>query len=127
MTLDEYRVVCPPVLERLFRQSLRLAQTQGLAFPPRTVNVKPSRVGAVRDLFEAYDHCDRSGIGMYGGGQTELGPGRGQIQYLASLFHADGPNDIAPSGYDWADFPTTGLPANPLSPDLEPTGFRRRT
>ena len=37
------------------------------------------------------------------------------------------PNDIAPSGYDWADFPATGLPANPLPPDLEPTGFRRRS
>ena len=26
--------------------------------------------------------------------------GRGQIQYLASLFHADTPNDVAPSGYN---------------------------
>ena len=28
----------------------------------------------------------------------ELGPGRGQLQYLASLFHPDGPNDLAPPG-----------------------------
>ena len=27
------------------------------------------------------------GIALYGGGQFELGPGRGHIQYLASLFH----------------------------------------
>ena len=36
---------------------------------------------------------------MYGGGQFELGPGRGQIQYLASVFHPDGPNDVAPTGF----------------------------
>ena len=34
---------------------------------------------------------------MYGGGQFELGHGREQIQRLASLFYADGPNDVAPS------------------------------
>ena len=32
-----------------------------------------------------------------------------------------------PSGYDWAEFPESGLPAIPLPPDLEPTGFRRRS
>ena len=36
----------------------------------------------------------------YGGGQWELGPGRGHIQYLASLFHPDTPNDVAPGGYN---------------------------
>jgi hypothetical protein len=34
---------------------------------------------------------------MYGGGFGELGVGRHQIQYLASLFHPDTPNDVAPS------------------------------
>ena len=47
------------------------------------VNVKPSRFGGLRALFDAYDYCDERGIGAYGGGQFELGPGRGQIQYLA--------------------------------------------
>ena len=47
-------------------------------------------------------------------------------QLLAALFHPDGVNDIAPSGYDWAEFPT-GLPPSPLDPDPEPTGMRRRT
>ena len=97
-----------------------------LAFQPRTVNVKPSRFGSVRGLFAGYDHCDARAIEMYGGGQAELGVGRGQIQLLAALFHPDGVNDIAPSGYDWADFPT-GLPPSPLDPDPEPTGMRRRT
>jgi hypothetical protein len=62
-------------------------------------------------------------MGAYGGGQYELGAGRGQIQYLASLFHPDGPNDIAPGGYDALD-PAPGLPASPLEPRFEPTGFR---
>jgi hypothetical protein len=93
---------------------------------PRTVNLKPSRFGSLKALFEGYDFCEQRGMGAYGGGQFELGPGRGQIQYLASLFHADAPNDIAPSGYDAFD-PEPGLPESPLDPDPEPTGFRRRS
>ena len=42
---------------------------------------------------------------MYGGGQFELGPGRGQIQLLASIFHPDTPNDVAPGGYNVPDRP----------------------
>jgi hypothetical protein len=92
---------------------------------PRTVNLKPSRFGSVRALFDAYDFCEQRVMGAYGGGQYELGPGRGQIQYLAALFHPDAPNDIAPAGYDALD-PEPGLPPSPLEPELEPTGFRRR-
>jgi L-alanine-DL-glutamate epimerase-like enolase superfamily enzyme len=92
---------------------------------PKTVNLKPSRFGTLRALFDAYDFCEERGMGAYGGGQYELGVGRGQIQYLAALFHADAPNDIAPSGYD-AFEPEEGLPASPLEPDLEPVGFRRK-
>jgi L-alanine-DL-glutamate epimerase-like enolase superfamily enzyme len=103
-----------------------VADIENLAFAPRTINVKPSRFGSTEELFAAYDYCTERGIEIYGGGQAELGVGRGQIQYLASIFHPDGVNDIAPAGYDWAEFPT-GLPASPLAPDHEPTGFRRRT
>jgi L-alanine-DL-glutamate epimerase-like enolase superfamily enzyme len=103
-----------------------IADIESLAFPPRSINVKPSRFGSTRELFAAYDYCGERGIEIYGGGQSELGVGRGQIQYLASVFHPDGVNDIAPAGYDWAEFPT-GLPPSPLAPDHEPTGFRRRT
>jgi L-alanine-DL-glutamate epimerase-like enolase superfamily enzyme len=92
---------------------------------PRTVNLKPSRFGSIRALFDAYDFCEQRGMGAYGGGQYELGVGRGQIQYLAALFHPDAPNDIAPAGYDALD-PEPGLPPSPLEPDLEPIGFRRR-
>jgi hypothetical protein len=93
---------------------------------PRTVNLKPSRFGSVSALFAGYDFCAERGMGAYGGGQYELGPGRGQIQYLAALFHPDAPNDIAPAGYDAID-PEPGLPESPLTPDPEPTGFRRRS
>ena len=47
----------------------------------------------------------QEGIELYGGGQFELGVGRGQIQILAALFSADGPNDVAPGGYN-ANEPT---------------------
>jgi L-alanine-DL-glutamate epimerase-like enolase superfamily enzyme len=100
-----------------------VADIEALPYPPRMVNVKPSRFGSLRALLEAYDYCEERGIAIYGGGQFELGPGRGQIQYLASLFHPDTPNDVAPVGFHDPD-PGPGLPASPLEPRLEPTGFR---
>jgi hypothetical protein len=96
---------------------------EGLPFPPRTINIKPSRFGSVRKLFDTYDYCEERGIRPYGGGQFELGPGRGQIQYLASLFHPDAPNDVAPAGFNVGE-PRPGLPASPLEPTVEATGFR---
>jgi hypothetical protein len=49
--------------------------------------------------------------------------GRGQIELLAALFHADAPNDVAPSAYN-EDDPPGGLPASPLAPRPAATGFR---
>ena len=68
-----------------------------------------------REGFEFYDHCEARGIEIYGGGQFELGPGRGQIQHLASLFHPDAPNDVAPKEYNDGG-PRPGLPQSPLPP-----------
>ena len=76
------------------------ADVEALPFAPKCLNVKPSRFGSLERLFEFYDRCAEQGIALYGGGQWELGPGRGQIQLLASLFSADGPNDTAPGGYN---------------------------
>jgi hypothetical protein len=90
---------------------------------PRMVNIKPSRFGPLSNLFEMYDWCEREGVQAYGGGQTELGPGRGHIQYLASLFHPDTPNDTAPSGYNNPQLPE-GLLTSPLEPRIAPAGFR---
>jgi len=96
---------------------------EAVPWPPRTINIKPSRFGAVQRLFAAYDYCAEKEISPYGGGQWELGPGRGQIQYLAALFHPDTPNDVAPGGYN-AREPQPGLPDSPLEPALAATGFR---
>jgi L-alanine-DL-glutamate epimerase-like enolase superfamily enzyme len=98
---------------------------ESLPFPPRTINIKPSRFGSLRRLFDTYDYCEEHGIRPYGGGQFELGPGRGQIQYLSSLFHPDAPNDVAPAAFNTQE-PGPGLPTSPLEPALEPTGFRWR-
>jgi hypothetical protein len=89
----------------------------------RVVNVKPSRIGSLRELFEVYARCAREGRPMYGGGMGELGVGRGQIELLAALFHADAPNDVAPSVYNEED-PVDDLPASPLVPRPAATGFR---
>ncbi|HEY8626882.1 MAG TPA: hypothetical protein VIL56_01110 [Gaiellaceae bacterium] len=102
-----------------------VADIEALPWPPRMLNVKPSRFGTLERLFAAYDHCTEHGIGTYGGGQFELGPGRGQIQYLAAVFSPDAPNDVAPSGFNSGE-PRAGLPASPLAASLEPLGFRWR-
>jgi L-alanine-DL-glutamate epimerase-like enolase superfamily enzyme len=100
-----------------------IADIEELPFRPRMVNLKPSRIGGLPQLCAAYDYCAEHGIGAYGGGQFELGPGRGQAQYLASLFHADTPNDLAPVGYNEND-PPPGLPSSPLMPRPNDLGFR---
>ena len=101
-----------------------LADVEALAFPPRMLNVKPSRFGTAERLFDFYDYCAARGIGLYGGGQFELGVGRGQIQLLASLYHADAPNDVAPAGFNEPE-PGPGLESSPLDPAPEGKGFRR--
>ena len=100
-----------------------VADVEELTFPPRTLNSKPSRFGYLREVLAFYDLCEERGIGLYGGGMFELGPGRGQIQYLASLFHADAPNDVAPSAYNEPE-PLPGLAGSPLVPSPAGVGFR---
>jgi L-alanine-DL-glutamate epimerase-like enolase superfamily enzyme len=88
-----------------------------------TINVKPSRIGSLERLFAIYAHCAAHGIAMYGGGMGETGVGREQIQLLASLFHPDGPNDVAPPPFNMPE-PPPGLPPSPLEPGSPPPGFR---
>lgn len=88
------------------------------------INVKPSRLGTLRELCALYDHCLGRGIPMYAGGQFELGPGRAQAQLLAALFHARAPNDIAPLAYHDAD-PGPGAPPSPLRSFAPSPGFAR--
>ncbi len=98
-----------------------VADIEALRWPPRTVNIKPSRFGSIQKLFGGYDYCEEQGIGAYGGGQFELGVGRDQIQLLAALFHPTTPNDVAPGGFNRD--PTAGLPESPLTVIASQTGF----
>ena len=100
-----------------------VADIEALPFAPKMVNVKPSRFGSLENLFAGYAYCEERGIGMYGGGQFELGCGRGHIQLLASIFHPDTPNDVSPSGFHVMD-PPPGLPESPLPPEAHDVGFR---
>ncbi len=125
---EETKPLLDPVSERVTWDAPihSIADIEAMPWsPPKTVNVKPSRFGPIRNLFAAYDYCEARGIRAYGGGQTELGPGRGQIQYLASVFHPDTPNDVAPIGYnDPARATEPGLPSSPLAPAIDDVGFR---
>jgi hypothetical protein len=98
-----------------------LADFDALPIEARWLNVKPSRFGTVRKLVECIEACEERGVRMYGGGQFELGHGRQQIQRLASLFYADGPNDVAPAAYNEGG-PSPQLPRSPL-PAPEGVGF----
>jgi hypothetical protein len=100
-----------------------VADLDRLPFPPRIVNLKPSRVGGLRELSALYEACRERGIGAYSGGQTELGPGRGQAQLLAATFHPDGPNDLAPTVFNDVALPAE-LPASPLRLRPAAAGFR---
>ncbi|MGD8330950.1 MAG: hypothetical protein PVJ49_16085 [Acidobacteriota bacterium] len=100
-----------------------LADIAALEWKPRSINIKPSRFGFLSELMRTYEYCRGQGIAMYAGGQFELGVGRGQAQYLAALFHPDGPNDIAPLGYNRAELPAD-LPTSPLAPRPAASGFR---
>jgi hypothetical protein len=125
---DETRPILDPVSERVTWDAPihSIADIEAMPWsPPKTVNVKPSRFGPISNLFATYDYCEERGIGAYGGGQTELGQGRGQIQYLATIFHPDTPNDVAPIGYNDPERATKpGLPASPLQPAIAELGFR---
>ena len=89
----------------------------------KAINSKPSRFGSLHELLSVYEYCEQNGIAVYGGGQGEVECGRGQIQYLASLFHADTPNDVAPSGFNDPAVPK-GMPSSPMNPAHSDVGFR---
>jgi hypothetical protein len=83
-------------------------------FRVRQLNIKPSRFGSVSALLFCVGSAYASGVGLYGGGQFELGIGRDQIQALASLLYADTPNDVAPREYHGEAH--AGVPPSPLRP-----------
>ncbi len=100
-----------------------LEDVETLPWEPEWINIKPSRFGSIESLCETIEYCTEREMTLYGGGQFELGAGRGQLQLLASLCYPDSPNDIAPGVYN---DPTVAddLPPSPLDLPAEPIGFR---
>ncbi|MFB6252813.1 MAG: hypothetical protein ABEI27_14220 [Halobellus sp.] len=99
-----------------------VGSVEALPFEPNWLNIKPSRFGTIESLFETIEWAEARGVQLYGGGQFELGVGRDQIQLLASLFYPDGPNDVAPGGYNDPDV-QAGLPTNPLDAPSHSVGL----
>jgi len=97
------------------------AAAGGGAALPRYLNIKPSRFGSPGALLDCVERARAAGITLYGGGQFELGVGRDQIQALASLLYAHGPNDVAPR--DFHGEARAGVPASPLRPLEQAPGF----
>jgi L-alanine-DL-glutamate epimerase-like enolase superfamily enzyme len=120
---DETRPVLAPDDDRVTWDAAlhSLADVKELA--RKAINSKPSRFGSLRELLEIYEYCDANGIAVYSGGQGEQQCGRGQAQYLSSLFHPDTPNDIAPSGFNDPAVPA-GMSSSPMDPVPSETGFR---
>ena len=75
---------------------------------PRWMNIKPSRFGSWQKLLAMYEWAEREAVQLYGGGQFELGIGRQHAQALASLFHPEAANDLAPIAFHQAK-PQAGL------------------
>lgn len=99
-----------------------IADVEAFPWLPQHLNLKPSRSGRLQTLWELYSWCEERQIQLYAGGQYELGPGRGQAQYLASLFHPEACNDIAPVVFHGPE-PPQDHPGSPLPPTPESSGF----
>jgi hypothetical protein len=99
--------------------TVRVFGSHGAAL--RHLNIKPSRFGSVGALLYCVERAQAAGMGLYGGGQFELGVGRDQIEALASLFYADGANDVAPREYHGEA--REGVPRSPLEPLEQDAGF----
>jgi len=62
----------------LGRTDSRSADIEALPGEPSWLNIKPSRFGSLESLLETIAHREEHDIRLYGGGQFELGVGRGQ-------------------------------------------------
>ena len=90
-----------------------VADIEALPFPPKMVNIKPSRFGPLtRAVRRPTTTASARASAPTAAGSSSSGAGRGHIQYLASLFHPDTPNDVAPGGTTCRTRPT-GLPTSP--------------
>jgi hypothetical protein len=77
--------------------SYRLADPQGGGqsarrhWPRAWVNVKPSRIGSLRRLFEVYARCARERRPMSAAAWVSWAWAAGRSSCLAAVFHADAP------------------------------------
>ena len=120
---DHRAARAPPGPRQLGRDIHSVADIEALPFQPKMVNVKPSRLGRCASCSPPTTTARPTASACTAAGSSSSAPGRGQIQYLASLFHADAPNDTAPSGYNAPDVPA-GLPESPLPAQPSGVGFR---
>lgn len=108
-----------PILERAIDRLTWDAPMHGvtdieaLEYPPKGMNIKPSRFGPLSELLAVIEYCDAHEIEMYSGGQFELSVGRPHLHAIASVFFADTPNDAAPVHYHGND-PVENAPSSPL-------------
>ena len=67
----------------------------------RVVNIKPGRVGGLREAVAIHDRCARAGVPVWCGGMLECGIGRAYNVALASLPGFTEPGDLSPSAHYW--------------------------
>ena len=67
----------------------------------RVVNLKPGRVGGLREALAIHDLCTRAGVPVWCGGMLECGIGRAYNVALASLPGFTEPGDLSPSARYW--------------------------
>lgn len=99
-----------------------LSDILALPFEPKHLNLKPSRFGRLCEYLRVVEYCQARDISIYAGGQFELDVGRDHIQYLASLFHPDAPNDCSPRAFHGQDWPDS-TPKPMFIPPIAETGF----
>ena len=68
----------------------------------RMVNIKPGRVGGLRQAVAIHDRCAVHGIPVWCGGMLETGIGRAYNVALAALPNFTEPGDLSPSARYWA-------------------------
>ena len=114
---DETRAILevPGVVERLTWDAPihSVEDIEALEFAPRGMNIKPSRLGPLKELLRVIEYCAERDIEMYSGGQFELSVGRAHLHAIASVFFPDTPNDAAPVHYH-ANDPVENAPPSPL-------------
>ena len=104
------------------RRSNEWSDVEALAFAPRQLNCKPSRVGLVRRLFDFYVRCAEAGIALYGNSS----PRRAERVYRSCSHrssHAHAPTMLLVGWLSNVTAPVAGSPPSPLSIDAASQGF----